>query len=231
MKTFYNDITIIFLTLNKVPKKWVPYHREMLEKAADGAPIISVSREPMDFGTNIIQTEPASAVNIYWQTLKAAKIATTPYIAIAEDDTLYPREHYHGFRPSLDTFAYNKTRWGLNTWGLPIYYHAQRASHMTLIAPRKLAVEALEERFNKYPIDNAGGKNAGGELGKQWMEERLGVTLRKSVEFYTSDPVMYFQHIESIDPLNVNRKKRMSRIRALEIPYWGRSEDMIKKFV
>jgi len=186
MKTFYNDITIIFLTLNKVPKKWVPYHREMLEKAADGAPIISVSREPMDFGTNIIQTEPASAVNIYWQTLKAAKIATTPYIAIAEDD---------------------------------------------LIAPRKLAVEALEERFNKYPIDNAGGKNAGGELGKQWMEERLGVTLRKSVEFYTSDPVMYFQHIESIDPLNVNRKKRMSRIRALEIPYWGRSEDMIKKFV
>ena len=231
MKTFYNDITIIFLTLNKVPKKWVPYHREMLEEAADGAPIISVSRKPIDFGTNIIQTEPESAVNIFWQTLRAAKIATTPYIAIAEDDTLYPKEHFHGFRPPLDTFAYNKTRWGLHTWGLPIFYHAQRVSHMTLIAPRELAIEALEERFNKYPIDSVGKMNAGGELGKVWMEERMGVTPRKSIEFYSSDPVMYIQHIGSIDPLNVAHKKRMSRIRALEIPIWGRSEEMVKKFV
>lgn len=231
MKTFYNDITIIFLTLNKVPKKWVPYHREMLEKAADGAPIISVSREPMDFGTNIIQTEPASAVNIYWQTLRAAKIATTPYIGIAEDDTLYPKEHFHGFRPPLDTFAYNKVRWGMFSWGTPMYYWIPRVSHMTMIAPRELAIEALEERFKKYPIDGSNRKNGGGELGKFLVEEKLGVTLRKSVEFYTSDPIMYFQHVESIDPLNVNRKKRMSRIRALEIPYWGRSEDMLKKFV
>ena len=231
MKSFYNDITIIFLTLNKVPKKWVPYHREMLEKAADGAPIISVSREPMDFGTNIIQTESASAVNIFWQTLRAAKIAITPYIAIAEDDTLYPIEHYHGFRPPLDTFAYNKTRWGLHSWGLPLYYHTQRVSHMTLIAPRELAIEALEERFKKYPINNVGGKNAGGELGKSWMEERMGVTLRKSLEFYTSDPVLYIQHIGSIDPLNINHKKRASRIRALEIPVWGRSEEIVKRFI
>lgn len=219
------------MTLNKVPEKWVPYHRKALEEAADGAPIISVSREPMDFGTNIIQTEPASAANIYWQTLRAAKIATTPYIGIAEDDTLYPKEHYHGFRPSLDTFAYNKTRWGVLTWGKPMFYWIPRVSHMTLIAPRELAVEALEERFKKYPIDGDNKKDGGGELGKSWMEERLGVTLRKSIEFYTSDPIMYFQHIESVDPLNRTRKKRMSRVRALEIPIWGRSEEMIKKFL
>lgn len=231
MKSFYDDITIIFLTQNKVPKKWARYHRKMLEKAADGAPIITVSREPMDFGVNIIQNELSSAVNIFWQTLKAAKVATTPYIAIAEDDTLYPREHYHGFRPPLDTFAYNMTRWGLNSWGIPLFYYAQRVSHMTLIAPRELAIEALEERFKKYPINKVGGMNAGGELGKQWMEERMGVTLRKSVEFYTSDPVLYIQHTDSVDPLNVAQKKRTSRIRALEIPLWGRCEEMVKRFV
>src|SRR3990167_6204651 len=104
MKTFYDDITIIFLTQNKVPEKWVNYHRTVLEDAADGAPIISVSRKPIDFGTNIIQTEPESAVNIFWQTLKAAKIATTPYIGMAEDDALYPKEHFHSFRPEPDFF-------------------------------------------------------------------------------------------------------------------------------
>lgn len=224
------DITIIFLTLNKVPEKWAQYHREVLEKAASGAPIISISRKPMAFGTNIIQTEPESAANIFWQTLRAAKIATTPYIGIAEDDTLYPKEHYHAFRPPLDTFAYNKTRWGVFTWGKPIYYWTPRVSHMILIAPRELAIEALEERFKKYPIDCNSKINGGGELGKSWMEERMGVTLRKSVEFYTSDPIMYFQHVDSVDPLNRNHKKRMFRIRAYEIPYWGRSEEIIKKF-
>jgi len=227
-----NDITIIFLTQNQVPEKWVPYHREMLEKAADGAPIISVSRKPMDFGTNIIQTEPYNAVNIYWQTLKAAKIATTPYIAIAEDDTLYPREHYHSFRPPLDTFAYNMTRWGMLAWSRAhIYYLAYKfMSHMTLIAPRELAIEALEERFKKYPAIDESVQNAGGELGKSWMEKRMGVTLRKSALFYTGEPVLFFQHTNSVDPLNRNCKKRMSEIRAFDIPCWGRAEEVIKKF-
>src|SRR3989344_5151137 len=193
MKTFYDDITIIFLTQNKVPEKWVPYHREMLEKAADGAPIISVSRKPIDFGTNIIQTEPESAANIFWQTLRAAKMATTPYIAIAEDDTLYPKEHYHTFRPPLDTFAYNNTRWGMLSWTkVPMFYLEHKfTSHMTLIAPRELTIEALEERFNKYPIDSSGAMNAGGELGKEWMEKRMGVIPRKNVAFLTQHPVLF----------------------------------------
>jgi len=227
------DITIIFLTQNKVPGKWVPYHRQMLEEAVDGAPIITVSREPVDFGINIIQTEPESAVNIFWQTLKAAKLATTPYIAIAEDDTLYPREHYHTIRPPLDTFIYNNTRWGMLSWTkAPMYYLVHNyMSHMTLIAPRELAIEALEERFRKYPIDSGGEMNAGGELGKEWIEKRIGVQLRKSAMFYTYHPVLFFQHPGATDPLNKICKKRMSPIRAFDIPDWGKAEEMIKKFV
>lgn len=227
-----NDITIIFLTQNKVPEKWAQYHREVLEEAICGAPVISVSRKPMDFGINIIQNEPASAVNIYWQTLKAAKIATTPYIAIAEDDTLYPKEHFYSFRPPLDTFAYNNTRWGMLTWSpLHIYYLAHKfTSHMTLIAPRELAIEALEERFKKYPAIDSTVKNAGGELGKEWVEKHLEVTPRKIVEFYTENPVLFFQHVNCIDPLNRNCKKRMTKIRAFDLPYWGKAEEMIKKF-
>lgn len=230
MKSYYNDITIIFLTQNKLSEKWVAYHRAVLEDAADGAPIISVSRKPIDFGTNIIQTEPESAVNIFWQTLRAAKIATTPYIGMAEDDTLYPKEHFHSFRPAPNVFAYNQTRWGMFAWGKPIYYWTSTVSCMTMIAPRELAIEALEERFAKYPLETQGNINAGGELGKREREILLGVKPQNLQVFFTSDPILYIQHKESVDVLNQKQRKRMPRVRAYEIPNWGRSEDMIKKF-
>ena len=234
-KVFRNkgDITIIFLTVNRVPEKWVPYHREMLEKAADGAPIITVSRLPVDLGTNILQTEPEDAAGIYWQIYKAAQLATTPYIAIAEDDTLYPLEHFHSFRPPLDTFAYNKVRWGIFTWSSnrPMYYWEDKfMSNMTMIAPRELAVEALGERFAKYPLGSE-GKNAGGELGKDWQEKMMKVTPRKSMTFYTSDPVLFYQHTNSVDALNRIAKKAMPRIRSYDIPMWGKADEMITKFV
>ncbi len=227
------DITIIFLTQNKVPDKWVPYHRKKLEEAADGAPIIAISRKPVDFGLNLIQTQQESAVNIFWQTLRAAKIATTPYIAIAEDDTLYPKEHFHTFRPPLDTFAYNNTRWGMLSWTkIPMYYLVHNyTSHMTMIAPRELAIESLEERFKKYPMSSSSKEMAGGELGKEWMEKRMGVTPRKSTTFFSHHPVLFFQHPGATDPLNKTQKKRMSPIRAFDIPDWGPAEEMLKKFV
>lgn len=232
IKKNMNDITIIFLTQNRVPESWTRYHRMVLEQAICGAPVVSVSRKPIDFGINIIQTEPESAVNIFWQTLRAAQIAITPYIGIAEDDTLYPKEHFYSFRPPSDTFAYNNTRWGMLSWSSkPTYYLAHKfTSHMTLIAPRKLAIEALEERFKKYPIIDGTVKNAGGELGKELIEKCLGVTPRKSITFHTEHPVLFFQHPDSIDPLNQQRRKRMSKIRAFDLPYWGRAEEAIKKF-
>lgn len=234
MKNIRNrgDITIIFLTVNRLPEKWVSYHQEMLLKAADGAPFITVSRLPVNLGTNLIQSEPESAVNIYFQIYRAAQLAKTPYIGIAEDDTLYPLEHFHDYRPPLDTFAYNKVRWGIFTWSphRPMYYWEDKfMSNMTMIAPTKAAIEALGERFTKYPLGSK-GKNAGGELGKTWVEKKLGVKEWNSQIFYTSDPVLFFQHTNSVDDLNRRAKKRMPRIRAYDIPLWGRAEEMLKKF-
>jgi hypothetical protein len=104
-------------------------------------------------GINIIQTEPESSSNIYWQLLKGAKLATTKYIAVAEDDTLYSKEHF-AFRPPDNCFAYNLTRWTTYTWGEPIYSLKNFIkTNAVLIAPRESVIEALEERFAKYPHD------------------------------------------------------------------------------
>ena len=88
------DITIIMLTANRVPKGWAQFHKEKLLEAANGAPIITISREPLNWGINILQTEPYGISNIYWQLLKGAKAADTGYVGVAEDDILYPRVHF-----------------------------------------------------------------------------------------------------------------------------------------
>jgi len=214
------DLTIIFLTVNKVPKGWAQYQKEVLLKAAGGASIITISREPLDWGTNLIQTEEPSVINIYRQILRGAKEAKTPFIAIAEDDVLYNKEHY-SYRPPMDSFAYNFSRWGVFTWGEPTYYWRERISNATLIAPRELAIKSLEDRFVRYPNRQIG------ELGKE-INTRL--PRYNVVTYYTTLPVIYFSHINAIDHLEISRRKRMSLIRAFDIPYWGRAEDLVKKF-
>src|SRR5260221_1118304 len=169
-----SDITIIFLTANKLPKRWAEFQKEKLLEATGSAPIITISRDPLNWGINMLQTEGYGPSNIYFQMLKGAKVATTDYIAVAEDDVLYPKEHFE-YRPAIDTFAYNLNRFNLFTWGTPTYSWKNRMGNFTLVAPRKLTVEALEERFNKYP----NGTPVSGELGRENAEIKLGLTIRK----------------------------------------------------
>lgn len=72
-----NDLTIIFLTANRVPEKWAEYHKQVLLEAIGDTPIITISFKPLDWGTNLIQTE-YSVDNIYRQMLRGAKVAKTP---------------------------------------------------------------------------------------------------------------------------------------------------------
>jgi hypothetical protein len=223
------DICILFLTVNKVPKYWSEFQRKVLMEAAGKIPIITVAKEKQDWGSvNLIQEEPISVSNIYWQMLKVAKTVDTKYVAIAEDDVLYPYEHFHSFRPPLDTFAYNSIRWQVHTWE-PTYYWRSKIANYSLIAPRELMIEALEERFKKYP-DGIPEEKAG-ELGRWTVEKRLKVEVRKAIEFRTTIGLVCVHHDFGIDPLERNHRKRMGMLRAFDIPYWGRSEDVIKKFI
>lgn len=222
------DLTIIMLTANRVPKKWAAYHKEKLIGAAGSSPIITISRKPLDWGINLLDTEPYTISNIYFQLLRGAKEATTDYIAVAEDDTLYPREHFE-YRPPSDTFAYNMNRFGLFSWGKPTYFWKDRISNSTLIAPRKLTIDALEERFKKYPNGTPGGFT--GELGRANIEDKLGVKRRKSIWFSTEISVVRIDHELGIDRLSRTHRKGMGILRAYDIPYWGKAEDLVKKFV
>lgn len=221
MSNVSNDLTVIFLTVNKVPKKWAEYQKHVLLKAARGASFITISKEPMDWGLNLIQEEEPSVNNIYRQILRAAKLATTPYIAIAEDDCLYHKDHFI-FRPPMDTFAYDGHRWGIHTWGIPTFYWKDRISNAALIAPRELAIETLEERFKNYP------RNTIGELGN---EKGTQIDRKKTMTYWPYVGMIYFSHVHAMDELEQQKRKGLGIVKAFEIPYWGRAEQLVKKFV
>src|SRR3990167_1702688 len=222
------DLTVLYLTASEIKESFAVYQRTILLEAIGNYPLISVSRKPLDFGTNIIDDGKRSLSNIYRQMLRAAKMATTEFVATAEDDCLYHSNHFTFFRPKPDEFAYDQNRFALFTWGEPIYSWRNRKSNCSLIAPRKLLIEALEERFDKWP--NGTPANLTGELGRNMVDRNLGITLRKSVEAFAEVSVVQFNHDASSEDRQRSHRKKPGQIKVYDIFHWGKASELVKHY-
>lgn len=223
MAVIPQDLTIVYYTANAISDEFGRATRAELSLAAHDYPIISVSMKPMDFGENHVVSGSRSHINIYRQALYGAKKATTKYIALCEDDILYSPEHFKR-RPSTDTvFAYNLGYWNIQTWGEPQFSHKAggRRNLHSLICNRELFINAMEERFAKYPYGTT-DLSVWAEPGK--YEQFLGVTVQKTEEFYTNPPNIMFDHQTALSYNNLGSRKRLGEFRALELPYWGKAE-------
>ncbi|KKS11058.1 MAG: hypothetical protein UU66_C0030G0008 [Parcubacteria group bacterium GW2011_GWB1_41_5] len=223
-----NDLTIIYYSANTISPQFYEHTKNALLKAAGDISIISVSHKPMDLGKNICVGDiGASNINIYKQLLIGAKEATTEYIATAEDDTLYSASHFTHRPTTTGVFAYNMNKWSLFTWSEPpIFSNRGRRTLNAMIAPRKLLIEALEERFAKYPKDEMIQLRFWGELGR--YEKYLGVTVRETEQFQSEIPIIMFNHPESLNYKQQGERKRLGIDRAFELPYWGKASDVVK---
>jgi hypothetical protein len=221
------DITAIYLTLNRMPSGWVEFHMGHLRAALGGIPVVSISRVPMDLGTNLIDTGEPCYSNYYRQILRGAKLAETKFLAMVEDDVLYHENHFRRFRPADDEFAYNRCRWSVFSWGEPQFSLRNRISNCSCIAPRELLIEALEERF-ALPGEAHEGQMA--ECGRADVEAKLGITQRKQVEFFSRIPIVQLSHDLGTEKRQQEHRKAHAEVRAFDIPYWGRAEDVIKHY-
>lgn len=222
-----NDLTIIYYTANVLREPFATKVRDILWEAKENIPLISVSQKPLNFGQNIVVDFPRSYISIYKQILVGAKEATTDYVALAEDDCLYSKEHFLEFRPKLDEFAYDMARWSIYSWSRPsIYSIKYRISNSTLIAPRLQLIKALEERFAKFPDESQIPLRFFSEPGK--YEKYLRVSPQKIVQFTSSCPCVVFSHPEAVGYEILGRRKKLGELKAFDIPFWGKAEDVIK---
>lgn len=191
--------------------------KQIVESAPD-VPIISVSHKPIGFGENIVVALPRHHLSIYKQALVGAREAKTKYIALCEDDVLYSPEHFK-LRPKPRKFGYNLGTWNLFTWGIPLFNHKERRNMSGLICERELFIEAMEERFGRWPNENDIDLSYWAEPTK--YEKYLKVTVREPEFFYTNPPNIVFTHQTALSYDNLGERKKLGDIRALSIPFWG----------
>ncbi len=219
------DLTIIYLTNNQLGPRWTAFQLGHLLEAVGDYPIISISREPMELGKNLLDGGPFNSYwNIYFQMLRGARLAETQYVAVAEDDVLYTRAHFQEHRPPADAVAYDRSRWSLFTWD-PMFCLRQRISNCSLVAPREYLIDALEERDAAWP--QGAPNEITGEVGRDKVSDWLKVKRRNSVEWWSTGPIVQLNHPLGIEDRQKRQWKRHGQIRANEIPHWGRATDIV----
>lgn len=223
------DLTIIYITANKLRESLASVCREQLLKAKGDAEIISVSKKPMDFGYNIVFDTPAGLINLYRETMAGVRQAKTKYVAIAEDDTLYSEQHFK-LRPKLGHFAYDVSCWGVYTWMKPaIYSFKQRRNHNMLICERDLYLKELEERFAKYTDDSKIPLKYFAEPGR--YNRQLGITTYPTQEIVSYLACVRFSHQdESLGMKYQGIRKAVGFLQAYDIPQWGNADKLVERY-
>jgi hypothetical protein len=228
-----DDLTIIYYTANRLSNHFHQNTLKCLRWAAGDIPVVSVSQKPMDLGENICVGDiGAHTHNIYKQFLIGARSAKTRYIAAAEDDVLYSPEHFRTRLPNPGTFLYDMNRWSIYTWcGPPVFsYKPNRLVLHQLICERDLFVEAMEERFAKYPDRSMRKVRRFGEPGRNSGEKSLGVTLRVAETFWSAKPSIIFTHKESLWYAEYQKNKSLGPEIRRELRDWGTAEEILSLY-
>lgn len=232
MAKIHSDLTIIFYSANQNSDYFMSNVLNQLYKAVGETPIISVTFKPMNLGTNIcIGEQKRSNYMLYKQVLIGAREAKTKYVAMAEDDMLYSSEHFE-YRPGY-TLAYDLNKWSLFSWTKPpIFSYRPRKLMNSLIAPRDLLVQTLEERFAKYPvleeIPYPIFEYYWGEPGR--FENHLKISKPKSETYMSTVPSIMFSTSEALGYQVLGKRKAHSKVKITNLEPWGTASQVLSLY-
>jgi hypothetical protein len=206
--------------------------QDKLVEVIDDAPIISVSQKPINFGHNIcVGNIGRSIYNLYLQVLIGLREVKTKYVAIAEDDVLYPKEHFE-YRPPDNTLNYDVNKWALFVWDRhPIYSNRPGRRTMTsLISTTDTLREHLELRYGKYPtvasIPPEIYKYYWGEPGR--FEGHIRLPALRVQRYQSVIPHVTFYTPESLGYAHLGHRKAYGPVQTDTLPFWGKASDVIK---
>lgn len=254
-----DKITVVYYTSNFLEKTnpfFLKNTKRQLVKAIGDLPLIVISQKPVNKKTfegyegeylNLVSGvdyqpfhEGRHHLNIYQNIMIGAQHAKTPYVAMAEDDILYSKSHFHSgelqklIDQNMDAMLYDMNKVSLFTWTEPPIYsfRSKRMVVNQLIAPSKRLADAMQERFDRLEVLKQQGKSEESIL-KFWgdpgrYEGNLGVTVQPTYKFYSQSPSIVFTHPKAYGYLNHGSRKRHGDIKIVELYDWGRAEDVLK---
>jgi hypothetical protein len=252
------DLSVIYYTSNFLETEnpfFLENTKKQLVKAIGDLPLIVVSFRPVPKESFVgYKGEYSNVVaghdfelyqagrhhlNIYKQIMYGASFASTPYVAMAEDDILYSYEHFHNpqidkeFASQGDVFLYDMSKVSIFTWsGVPMFsFRSKRQVVNQLIAPSERLANALQERFARVKELLALGKeeesilHVFGDIGR--YEKQLGVTVQPTFEIYCDNPSIVFSHPKAYGYLTQGKRKRLGDIKIIELYGWGRADKLL----
>ncbi len=215
MKNNLNDRTVVYYSANQEDPVFEQKIIDDLKKKAGNIPIISVTRKPIDLGTNIcIGEQPISYTNEWRQLLIGLKAAKTKYCMTAESDCLYPEDYFTFTPPRDDTMYYYDNIylvWKNHNGFWTKTGHCEGAE----ICNREYWISQIEPLLGKGWEPNS----------REWESE----VVRKffpNEGIFTGNGVITFKTGNGVSSRStfINNKLR-------EIPYWGKISDLKAKYL
>jgi hypothetical protein len=218
-----SPLTIIYYTSNTENTSFEEKIRQILTEDAQETPIISVSQKPITLGYNICVGDVGRSSYNQWRQLQiGASAATTRFVALAESDFLYSKEHFNSPTPKEDVFYAPLRVYQLCTMAnrvhkfIPLH---KRYREGTSIVGRDYLLRTLDTMLEK-------------ETWRPGIEPPSKMLLhlffnRNSSLYHNVTPIVTFrtdagmhQHIHDDHPNGID-----------EIPYWGDVDSLIGRFL
>ena len=168
---------VLYLTDNQLPDKLWKLCQNTLIDAIGKLELVSSSREPIDFGTNVVTDLPRGYECYFKQILKGLETLTSDLVFIAEHDVLYPPEHFD-FTPPDDSIYYDVNWWKVHDDGVAVSWEAEQVSG--ICAPRGVLLEWYRNKVETFNKDNFDRKfePLSGEGSKQWKAPLPHIDIR-----------------------------------------------------
>lgn len=197
-------------------------------------PILSATLKKEDFGVKNIHFPhlKRSIMTMFRQILAGLENSKADFVFFCEADVLYHPSHFDFIPPRRDIYYYNKNCWQLRVSdGFSAYYDAKRVSQ--ICADRKLLLKHYLKRIQM--VETVGfSRKMGFEPGSHGRAERVDDI--KSDYFTSEWPNVDLAHGTNVtgrhwspaDFRNPGSCKNWKE--GYEIPGWGKTKDLIKKF-
>ena len=214
-----NSKSIIYYSANTEDPVFEQQIRDDLVKKAGDIPIISVTRKPIDFGTNICIGEKEVCYTNEWrQLLIGLKAAKTKFCLTAESDCLYPESYFNFTPPVNDMIHYYDNLWIV--WRRHNgFWRKTGFCEGAEMCGREYWIEKLGAVLDKYAGE--GWESAGRKVETKMVTKFFG----KRGATFTGDPVISFKTGDGVSCRTTFINEKIK-----EIPYWGHISEIKGKY-
>ena len=208
-----SDTTVVYFTSNQEKPSFEKKIQAKMLETIGNLPLISVSQKPMDFGENICAGNVGVTNHNAWRQLQiGAEAADTKYICAAEADYLYSWEYFN-FIPGTDDAAWRPD----NIWVLfarrgtvKIFAKKPKGTETAIVVGRDYLLKGIERMLS----------------GELWSDAPVDQSLLSYAFFHNEIPIVTFKTDENMHRAAPYLGSSVCR----EIPYWGKSHDLIEEY-